>query len=427
MTLGRVICAISGGVDSAVAALLLKRKGYDVLGVFMTNWDLTDEVGVCSQDEDRHYAQKVCTALKIPFQEVNLVKEYWVNVFQPMIENYSHGKTLNPDVLCNRHVKFDAFHRKCQNIANDPNIVIATGHYAHSSLGEGVFEKQDILQKPALMKAVDKMKDQTFFLHKITAESLMKTHFPLGKMCKHDVKSLAINSEVSFTLERKESMGICFIGKRTFKNFISNYIPLKPGEFIDIFTGKVMGCHDGIFLFTDGQRSKLSGKEESYAVVHRNPNTNEILVVRGVNHPIFFSKSVLTGPMHWISGLPEAVERSNKLRCQFRFHHQSNLVDCCLHTLDDGKCLVILDEPLRAMTVGQDAVLYLGDQCLGGAEILEVGPSAHECRDPQNVDYLSFRDAGIWRHLMDKFGPDVGAFTDNQSSKHQIDWKRVHS
>ncbi|XP_078484989.1 mitochondrial tRNA-specific 2-thiouridylase 1 [Ciona intestinalis] len=422
--MSKVICAISGGVDSAVAALLLKRRGLNVVGVFMRNWDLEDEVGQCSVQEDANYATRVCRALDIPFYEVNLVKEYWTNVFMPMVDQYEMGNTPNPDILCNQFVKFSAFHKKCSSLFG--NVVIATGHYAKTTLNDRVLTATiPHTAEQRLLKAVDPFKDQTFFLHKVDRTALLRSYFPLGGIFKSKVKEIAADSEISFVLKRKESAGICFIGRREFSNFIKNYISPKPGQFICYETGNAIGNHDGYFSYTVGQRSLIGGLHISYAVLHRNSMDGNVFVVPGLNHPALYRKSLVSGPAHWIAGKPALLREGKPLNCYFRFCHRNSLVPCTVHQLENERLLIILQHPLRAMTVGQDAVLYTEDECLGGARIDDVGPSMYESQSQDKIVFDTFRNnCDLWLRMLDTYGPQVAAFSSADTTQQLNDYNK---
>ncbi|XP_058596972.1 mitochondrial tRNA-specific 2-thiouridylase 1 isoform X3 [Neofelis nebulosa] len=252
-----VVCALSGGVDSAVAALLLRRRGYQVTGVFMKNWDSLDEHGVCTADRDCEDAYRVCQILDIPFHQVSYVKEYWNDVFSDFLSEYEKGRTPNPDIVCNKHIKFSCFfHYAVDNLGAD---AVATGHYARTSLeDEEVFQQKHIKRPEGLfrnrfevrnavklLQAADSFKDQTFFLSQVSQDALRRTLFPLGGLTKHFVKKIAAENRLHHVLQKKESMGICFVGKRNFENFILQYLQPRPGKFISIEDNRVLGTHKG--------------------------------------------------------------------------------------------------------------------------------------------------------------------------------------
>ncbi|XP_036762515.1 mitochondrial tRNA-specific 2-thiouridylase 1 isoform X4 [Manis pentadactyla] len=255
-----VVCALSGGVDSAVAALLLRRRGYQVTGVFMKNWDLLDEHGVCTADKDCDDAYRVCQILDIPFHQVSYVKEYWNDVFSDFLNEYEKGRTPNPDIVCNKHIKFRCFfHYAVDNLGAD---AVATGHYARTSLEDEEVFQQKYIKRPEglfrnrfevrnavkLLQAADSFKDQTFFLSQVSQDALRRTLFPLGGLTKDFVKKIAAENRLHHVLQKKESMGICFIGKRNFERFILQYLQPQPGKFISVEDSKVLGTHKGAAL-----------------------------------------------------------------------------------------------------------------------------------------------------------------------------------
>ncbi|KAI5617799.1 mitochondrial tRNA-specific 2-thiouridylase 1 [Silurus asotus] len=254
-----VVCAMSGGVDSSVAALLLKRRGYQVTGVFMKNWDSLDEKGVCTSERDCEDAYKVCQMLDMPFHQVSYVKEYWHEVFSNLLGEYQKGRTPNPDIMCNKHIKFKHFYQYALNILEAD--AMATGHYARTSQeDEEVFQQSlkpaddflfrnhlEIRKTVRLYQGADRLKDQTFFLSQITQDALRRTIFPLAGLTKEYVKKIAAEAGFHHVLKKKESMGICFIGERNFEDFILQYLEPKPGHFVSIEDGKIMGKHKGIF------------------------------------------------------------------------------------------------------------------------------------------------------------------------------------
>lgn len=407
----KIVCAISGGVDSAVAALLLKQKGFNVLGAFMRNWDLRDETGHCSSEEDFHYAQRVCSTLRIPFHDVNFVKEYWNDVFQETVEEYENGRTPNPDVLCNQHIKFNAFLKYANDKLN--TTTIATGHYARTS--ENFSMHIDIHNGNAdternngsLYKALDENKDQTFFLHKISSSALKKTIFPVGGLFKNTVKAIAVKNDLEFVAKRKESMGICFIGLRDFESFIEDYIPPKIGNFISLETGEVVGAHNGYFKYTIGQRARLTGSHIPYFVAGKNIQNGDIYVAGGTNHPCLFSNSFIIDIPHWINNVFSRCFDKDLPHLQVRLMHREPVVNCKIYRLLDSNCLIIIQQPLRAITAGQSAVLYSGHECLGGSKVLHVGPSVHEFSDG-TLNFAPFRsDSGLWSAIYEEYGNQI--------------------
>lgn len=367
-----VVAGISGGVDSAVAALLLKNKGFNIIGVFMKNWDIKDETGECTVEKDYQDAQWICNRLKIPLIQIDFVKEYWNEVFSDLVEKYQTGYTPNPDILCNKTIKFDKFfHLACNKFQAD---AIATGHYAKTSFGPYLEDyKSDVNVR--LFQACDSDKDQTFFLNQVPQQSLRHCMFPLGNYLKTRVKEIAKEAGLHQLIQKKESMGICFVGKREFQDFISEYISDKPGDYIDLDSGLIIGRHNGIHKLTIGQRCKISGCRNPYYVFSKNQETNSITVVEG-DHPALYSNFLITQDFHWISEEPQELRWNNGiLNCNFRFQHRNPLTPCNVYKISNNQVFIRLSTPLRAITKGQYAVLYHGEECLGGAMILYPGPS----------------------------------------------------
>lgn len=372
----KIVCGISGGVDSAVAAALLKRKGYQVVGLFMKNWDIADENGTCSVDLDLEDAHFVCKRLGIQFYTVDFVKKYWNNVFSSFLQDYQRGLTPNPDILCNKYIKFNAFLKYA--ISKHGADAIATGHYAQTSLNDAVFHHSS--SSPAegikLLKAVDAVKDQTFFLAQLSQEALKKTIFPIGHLRKEQVRQIAIEENLERIARKKESMGICFIGSRNFKHFIKEYIEPLPGKFVDIETGKILGQHQGIHMWTLGQRIHLGGLQHAYFVAEIDATTNNIIVAPGTTHAALFSQSFVVDRPHWIRSPPNWSESSVPVKVDFRFQHVHPLIACELKPTNDGSTfLVELPRPMRAISPGQYAVFYAGEECIGSAQIIKAGPS----------------------------------------------------
>lgn len=374
----KVICGISGGVDSAVSALILKIKGYDVEGLFMKNWDTANEHGVCMADVDREDAKFVCDHLGIPLHEVNFVKEYWNEVFSAFLKDLQQGKTPNPDVLCNKYIKFDAFYKHAIDTLGAD--AIATGHYVRTSAG---FNLDDIDERKGvnLLKARDIRKCQTLFLSQISQEALRHSIFPVGDMLKQDVKQLAKEAGLEHIANRKESMGICFIGKRNFHDFIEDYMEPRPGNFVHLETGKIVGKHKGIHNWTKGQRTLIPGLGGgAMFVAEKDLTTNDIFVVQGTDHPALYTETLFTEEPHWINKPPRTLLTEQMYDCEFRYQHlqlHNELIHCTL-TLSGGNSLIVsLNRPVRAVCPGQYAVFYTGDVCLGSAKIRRSGPTLY--------------------------------------------------
>lgn len=370
-----VVCAVSGGVDSAVAALLLRKKGFRVTGVFMRNWDARDEVGRCTIDEDASDAEIICDHLGIKFVEVNFVRQYWNDVFSTLIEGYKEGVTPNPDVLCNKYIKFGHFFKYAmEHLKAD---AVATGHYARNSAGQ-YLDELNTSYGSKLLQSADQTKDQTLFLSQISQNALQRTMFPVGGLLKSTVKSLASEAGLETIAKKKESTGICFIGKRHFQDFIEEYIESKRGTFVNIETGSIVGEHEGVHCWTVGQRTHLGGLSTAYFVVARDATTQTITVAPGTNHPALFSDSMITKPPHWVHSCPSNLLPRSTIHCQFRFQHTYSLIGCDVKMHADGSLNIHLSRPIRALTSGQYAVLYDGQECLGSAEITKVGLTVYE-------------------------------------------------
>ncbi|XP_008291021.1 mitochondrial tRNA-specific 2-thiouridylase 1 isoform X2 [Stegastes partitus] len=338
-----VVCAMSGGVDSSVAALLLKRRGYSVTGVFMKNWDSLDESGTCATERDCEDAYRVCQSLDIPFHQVSYVKEYWHDVFSNLLKEYEKGGTPNPDIICNKHIKFNHFHKYAIDTLGAD--AMATGHYARTSQEDDeVFQQPHIPPPTTLFRdrfeirnpvrlyiGADRLKDQTFFLSQISQEALKRTMFPLAGLTKEFVKKIAAEAGFDHVLKKKESMGICFIGKREFENFILEYLEPKPGNFVSIEDGTVLGKHRGWFTLTLGQRARIGGLKKSMFVVDKDIVTGDVLVAPDTNHPHLYRDTMRTDRFHWLSvDPPPELVRTQMLECHFRFIHQMPLVRCAL-------------------------------------------------------------------------------------------------
>lgn len=398
-----------------MSAILLKRKGYEVVGVFMKNWDTADEFGNCQADKDAEEAEGICKQLDIPFHLVSFVKEYWHEVFTDLITEYQNGFTPNPDIQCNRHLKFGHFHTYCMQVLGCD--AVATGHYARTSYGEDLeYRPLDDQygsefyghRRVKLMKAIDRIKDQTFFLSQVKQEPLRNSMFPIGNFTKDVVKKIAHSSGFEKISQKRESMGICFIGKRKsgFAGFIQDYIPPNPGALVDIDSGKVVGEHQGVHLFTLGQRViGFGGQNMKMYVADKDVNNKTVLVCFGRDHPALYSETFFTGPPHWIDSAPQELtdrQSDRSLECEYRSQNTHPLCGCVItHSmtssnsevgasnfefLDKATLTVSLVEPQRATTPGQFAVFYQGDECLGSARINRIGPTLYamnknNCRD----------------------------------------------
>lgn len=376
-----------------MSAILLKKRGFEVVGAFMKNWDGVDETGVCTSDRDCEMAESVAGKLGIQFHTVNLVKEYWTEVFEDLLEDYRDGLTPNPDILCNSRVKFSHFYQHAiENIGCD---AIATGHYARNSFGLDL-EFSDPNKPARLLKSVDRTKDQTFFLSQMPQDALRKTMFPVGDIPKPVVKQIAAQSGFPEIASKKESMGICFVGKKSapgrrgFQEFISEYIPENPGKFVDIDTSEVLGEHSGLHHWTLGQKAMIQRDACKYVVVSKNKATNEILVADDTKHPALYSENFFTSSPHWIAERPAQLgspSSDRSLEAEFRFQNMAPLTQCVMsfnmsstynwECMDQNSLIVSTAEPMRAVTPGQFAAFYQGDECLGCARIVRPGPSLY--------------------------------------------------
>ncbi|HEY8540654.1 MAG TPA: tRNA 2-thiouridine(34) synthase MnmA, partial [Steroidobacteraceae bacterium] len=351
-----VIVGMSGGVDSSVAAWRLLQEGYDVQGLFMSNWD-EDEDGYCTAAQDYQDARRVCEQLGIELHKVSFAGEYRERVFQYFLEEYRAGRTPNPDVLCNREIKFGVCFDYARRLGAD---YVATGHYAR------------VVHEPTvrLLKGIDEQKDQSYFLHAMPAAALARTLFPIGEMHKSDVRRLARDLALP-VFDKKDSTGICFIGERPFAEFLSRYLPAQPGR-IETLDGRTIGEHRGLMYYTLGQRQglRIGGRrdaaEEPWYVAGKDLERNVLLVVQGHDHPALFSDTLQVGQLAWISGTPPDTEFSCRAKIRYRQPDQ----DCTVTMRSDGKtCQVVFERPQRAATPGQYAVFYSGDECLGGGVI----------------------------------------------------------
>jgi tRNA-specific 2-thiouridylase len=350
-----VIIGMSGGVDSSVSALLLKNQGYNVIGVFMKNWDEKDDEGNCTSSYDYEDARRVCDQIDIPCYTINFVKEYWDRVFTYFLDEYRKGRTPNPDVICNKEIKFKAFLDYAIKIGAD---YIATGHYSQVDYVDGKYR---------LLRGVDKGKDQTYFLCALGQYQLSKSIFPVGHLNKKEVREIAREAGLK-TAEKKDSTGICFIGERNFKEFLSNYLPAQPGD-IKTFSGEVLGKHDGLMYYTLGQRKGLGiggiGTGEPWFVVEKDLENNILYVAQGEDHPALYSYGLKGVAINWVSG--EVPKGSFKCTAKFRYRQPDQGVTVYID--DETKCTVVFDEPQRAVTPGQAVVFYDGEACLGGGII----------------------------------------------------------
>lgn len=352
----KVIVGMSGGVDSSVSALLLLQQGYQVEGLFMKNWDEDDGTEYCTAKDDLADAQAVCERLGIPLHTANFAAEYWDNVFEHFLAEYKAGRTPNPDILCNREIKFKVFLEYAEALGAD---LIATGHYVR---------RADVDGQTRLLKGLDGNKDQSYFLHAVGEAEFAKSLFPVGELEKPAVRALAEQHNL-VTHNKKDSTGICFIGERRFKDFLEQYLPAQPGP-IEAMTGEHIGEHHGLMYYTLGQRQGLGiggvkgFPEEPWFVVEKDLARNTLRVAQGTDHPALYTDTLLATQVHWINGQP-----SLPLNCTAKTRYRQPDQSCEVHATDNGGLRVSFTKPQRAVTPGQYVVFYADDHCLGGAVI----------------------------------------------------------
>ena len=356
----KVVVGISGGVDSSVAALLLQKQGYEVIGLFMRNWDSfidgekegapTTKEGICPQEVDYNDAIKVCEKLNIPLHRKDFVKEYWDYVFTYFLDELKKGRTPNPDIMCNKYIKFDMFINEAKKLGAD---YIATGHYAK-------------LENGKLYKSFDKNKDQTYFLSQVSKDQFANVLFPLGSIDKKEVRQIAEDNNL-ITADKKDSTGICFIGERNFSNFLKNYLPNQPGKVINIETNEVIGNHIGLMHYTIGQRRGLNigGTKERMFVVGKDLKKNILYICIGDDNDYLITDSCIVDTINWLG-----EEKVKKCCAKFRYRQPDINVE--LEHLDNGEILVKYQQGVKAVTPGQACVFYKDDECLGGGIIKEV-------------------------------------------------------
>jgi tRNA-specific 2-thiouridylase len=352
-----IIVGMSGGVDSSVAAYLLLQQGHKVQGLFMKNWEEDDSERYCSAAIDLEDAEKVSRQLDIDLLTRNFSAEYWDRVFQYFLEEYTFGRTPNPDVICNKEIKFKTFLEHALILGAD---YIATGHYARTQASGGTMR---------LLKGKDQNKDQSYFLYALNQQQLSKALFPLGDLTKSQVRAIAEQQEfVNFA--KKDSTGICFIGERNFKDFLKRYLPAKPGD-MRTPKGELLGKHDGLMYYTLGQRQGLGigGRHHSngqpWFVVGKDLASNTLIVAQGHDHPLLFSERLVAKNLNWICEPPHPLPFACNAKTRYRQADQA----CRIIRLDHGVCEVVFERPQRAVTPGQSVVFYHGEECLGGGII----------------------------------------------------------
>jgi tRNA-specific 2-thiouridylase len=362
----RSIVGLSGGVDSAVAALLLKESGADVQALHMTNWD--DDDGYCTAAADLQDARRVCEQLDIPLHHVNFARDYKERVFEHFLSEYRAGRTPNPDVLCNREIKFGTFREYARRLGGTS---VATGHYARIAVADGHAQ---------LFKAADTGKDQSYFLHAVSRDALAETVFPLGNMQKSDVRRLARDRGLAVA-EKRDSTGICFIGERPFREFLAAWLPGTPGP-ICTAEGRQLGEHRGLMYYTLGQRQGLgiggrkNTSEEPWYVAGKDLAGNALIVVQG-EHPLLYSQHLIGTDVNWIGPSPAEFAAGGMLRCKVKVRYRQPDQDCTVRPETDSRLSVTFDQAQRAVAPGQYAVFYQGDRCLGGAVIDAVHSGLH--------------------------------------------------
>ncbi len=361
-----VAVALSGGVDSSVAALLLKKEGYKVFGLFMKNWEEKDSSGKCLAAQDMEDVARVCDILKIPYYTVNFSKEYKEKVFSLFLKGYQAGNTPNPDILCNKEIKFNLFLKKALLLGAD---LMATGHYAR------------IDSSYRLLKGWDRNKDQSYFLYTLNKEILKKVIFPLGNLEKTQVRKIAAEHNL-VTADKKDSTGICFIGKRSFRPFLAQFLKTrKKGFFVDL-EGKVLGEHSGAFFYTIGQREglKIGGKGPAWFVVGKDIKKNLVFVAQGKDHPALFSSSLIASDLSWTDQKsPKNLTDQLKIPfyCQAKIRYRQEDQNCCIEKIENGLAHISFEKPQRAITPLQSIVFYQKEHLLGGGLIKSAGISQY--------------------------------------------------
>ena len=354
----KVICGMSGGVDSSVSAFILQQQGYQVEGLFMKNWEEDDDTDYCTAAADLADAQAVCDKLGIKLHKINFAAEYWDNVFEHFLSEYKAGRTPNPDILCNKEIKFKAF---LEYAAEDLGAnYIATGHYVR---------RRGADDKAQLLRGLDANKDQSYFLYTLSSKQVGQSLFPVGDIEKPIVRAIAEDLGL-ITAKKKDSTGICFIGERKFKDFLARYLPAQPGN-IRTVEGDIIGRHDGLMYHTLGQRKGLGiggvkgASEEAWYVVEKDLVNNELIVAQGHDHSALLSTGLIAQQLHWVDRQPIR----EPLRCTVKTRYRQTDVPCTIEPIDDESIKVIFDEAQIAVTPGQSAVFYLDEVCLGGGII----------------------------------------------------------
>ena len=356
----KVIVGMSGGVDSSVSAFLLQQQGYQVEGLFMKNWEEDDNEEYCTAAEDLADAQAVCDKLGIYLHKINFAAEYWDNVFEYFLSEYKAGRTPNPDILCNKEIKFKAFLEFADEVLDADYI--AMGHYVRRTFSDNVDEVK-------MLRGLDSNKDQSYFLYTLSNEQVARSLFPVGELEKPEVRRIAEEQDL-ITAKKKDSTGICFIGERRFKDFLEQYLPAQPGD-IETPEGEIIGHHHGLMYHTLGQRQGLgigglkNHNEEPWYVVGKDLKRNVLLAAQGANHPLLYTDVLSAEQLHWINGVPEET----RFRCSAKTRYRQPDQPCTVTVLDNQHCEVVFDNPQRAITPGQSVVFYNNECCLGGGVI----------------------------------------------------------
>ncbi|WP_387690892.1 tRNA 2-thiouridine(34) synthase MnmA [Photorhabdus sp. RM71S] len=354
----KVIVGMSGGVDSSVSAYLLQQQGYQVAGLFMKNWEEEDDEEYCSAATDLADAQSVCDNLGIELHTVNFAAEYWDNVFEHFLSEYRAGRTPNPDILCNKEIKFKAFLEfAAEDLGAD---YIATGHYVR---------RRDINGKSQLLRGLDSNKDQSYFLYTLSHQQIAQSLFPVGELEKPEVRRIAEKIGL-VTAKKKDSTGICFIGERKFRDFLGRYLPAKPGPIMTV-DGESLGEHQGLMYHTLGQRKGLGiggtkeGSEEPWYVIDKDVQNNILIVAQGHEHPRLMSTGLIAQQLHWV----DRQTLTEEIHCVVKTRYRQQDIPCTVTPINEDKIAVRFANPVAAVTPGQSAVFYQGEVCLGGGVI----------------------------------------------------------
>lgn len=364
----RVIVGMSGGVDSSVSAALLLQHGYQVEGLFMKNWEEDDGTEYCTAMTDLADAQAVADRLGIVLHTANFAAEYWDRVFEHFLAEYAAGRTPNPDILCNKEIKFRAFLDYAMTLGAD---FIATGHYCRRGVSQ--LNARGDTYAP-LLRGLDQNKDQSYFLHAVHGREIAKTLFPVGELAKPQVREIAAQLGLA-TAKKKDSTGICFIGERRFNDFLAQYLPARPGQIV-LEDGQVIGEHAGLMNYTLGQRGGIGiggrrdADEGAWFVLHKDLENNRLVVGQGHEHPLLQSHELISESVDWVAGVSPV--QSTGLRCVAKTRYRQPDQACTVFPMDQGRVRVVFDEPQRAATPGQSVVFYQEENCLGGGVIAQT-------------------------------------------------------